>query len=85
MDSSLKQNMTFILLFFFCSASNDNVRLWNTEIESTFTIYPEGGDKTPKSSSNTIPFTILPGHHGGTISHIGRNDSFCASFLKYMK
>ncbi|KAG2223704.1 hypothetical protein INT45_007282 [Circinella minor] len=51
-------------------ASNDNVRLWNTEIESSFTIYPEGGDKTSKSSSNTIPFTILPGHHGGTISHI---------------
>ncbi|KAI9488410.1 WD40-repeat-containing domain protein [Zychaea mexicana] len=50
-------------------ASNDNVRLWNTEIESIFTLYPEA-DKTPKPSSYVIPFTILPGHHGGTISHI---------------
>ncbi|KAI8137071.1 WD40-repeat-containing domain protein [Fennellomyces sp. T-0311] len=50
-------------------ASNDNVRLWNTEIESSFTVYPEG-DKTPKPSSNVIPFTILPGHHGGCISQI---------------
>ncbi|KAI7877858.1 WD40 repeat-like protein [Lichtheimia hyalospora FSU 10163] len=50
-------------------ASNDNVRLWNTELESSFNIYPEGTEK-PSKTSNTIPFTILPGHHGGCISHI---------------
>ncbi|KAL1930545.1 hypothetical protein VTP01DRAFT_10707 [Rhizomucor pusillus] len=49
-------------------ASNDNVRLWNTTIESSLTLYPEGETKPPSSSA--IPFTILPGHHGGSISHI---------------
>lgn len=53
------------------SASNDNVRLWNTELESSFNIYPEGAER-PAKTSNTIPFTILPGHHGGCISHIGK-------------
>lgn len=46
------------------------MRLWNTTIESSFTVYPEG-DTKPSSSSSVIPFTILPGHHGGFISHIG--------------
>ena len=54
------------------SASNDNVRLWNTELESSFNIYPEGAER-PSKTSSTIPFTILPGHHGGCISHIGKD------------
>lgn len=56
-------------------ASNDNIRLWNTSIESSFTIRPESepGFVKPSSSTakiSTIPFSILSGHHGGTISHI---------------
>ncbi|KAI8991348.1 WD40-repeat-containing domain protein [Mycotypha africana] len=57
-------------------ASNDNIRLWNTTVESTFTIRPntEGGFINAKASTaklaSVIPFNILPGHHGGTISHI---------------
>ncbi|KAI8638125.1 WD40-repeat-containing domain protein [Parasitella parasitica] len=53
-------------------ASNDNIRLWNTATESNFTIRPdtEPGFAKPSKLSSIIPFTILPGHHGGTISHI---------------
>lgn len=56
-------------------ASNDNIRLWNTSIESSFTIRPESEPGFVKPSStatkiSTIPFSILSGHHGGTISHI---------------
>ncbi|CEP12301.1 hypothetical protein [Parasitella parasitica] len=53
-------------------ASNDNIRLWNTATESNFTIRPdsEPGFAKPSKLSSVIPFTILPGHHGGTISHI---------------
>ncbi|KAI8390957.1 WD40-repeat-containing domain protein, partial [Radiomyces spectabilis] len=50
-------------------ASNDNIRLWNTTIESSFVTYPDS-DRSSKPSSSTIPFTILPGHHGGCVSHI---------------
>lgn len=60
--------------FFFCyhSASNDNIRLWNTTTESAFTIRPdtEPGFAKPSKMASVIPFSILPGHHGGTISHI---------------
>ncbi|KAI8990066.1 WD40-repeat-containing domain protein, partial [Pilobolus umbonatus] len=41
-------------------ASNDNIRLWNTKM----------GFTKPSKQSNIIPFSILPGHHGGTISRI---------------
>ncbi|KAG2196443.1 hypothetical protein INT46_011820 [Mucor plumbeus] len=53
-------------------ASNDNIRLWNTTTESNFTIRPdsEPGFAKPSKLSSIIPFSILPGHHGGTISHI---------------
>ncbi|KAI8887143.1 WD40 repeat-like protein, partial [Backusella circina FSU 941] len=53
-------------------ASNDNIRLWNTTTDSTFTIKPETepGFVKPTKNSSVIPFSILPGHHGGTISHI---------------
>ncbi|KAI7906667.1 WD40-repeat-containing domain protein [Cokeromyces recurvatus] len=54
-------------------ASNDNIRLWNTTIESNFTIRPDsepGFTANNKKLSSVIPFSILPGHHGGTISHI---------------
>ncbi|KAL9538340.1 hypothetical protein MBANPS3_011008 [Mucor bainieri] len=55
-------------------ASNDNIRLWNTTVESNFTIRSdtEPGFAKPSSAkvSSTIPFSILAGHHGGTISHI---------------
>ncbi|KAI8344002.1 WD40-repeat-containing domain protein [Chlamydoabsidia padenii] len=47
-------------------ASTDNIRLWNTDIDSSYTIRP---NSTIKPSS-VIPFTIIPGHHGGMISHI---------------
>jgi transcriptional activator SPT8 len=54
------------------SASNDNIRLWNTTTESAFTIRPdtEPGFAKPSKMASIIPFSILPGHHGGTISHI---------------
>jgi len=54
------------------SASNDNIRLWNTTLESNFTIRSdsEPGFAKPSKLSSVIPFCILPGHHGGTISHI---------------
>ncbi|KAG2213472.1 hypothetical protein INT47_009146 [Mucor saturninus] len=53
-------------------ASNDNIRLWNTTTESSFTIRPETevGFAKPSKISSVIPFSILAGHHGGTISHI---------------
>lgn len=58
--------------FFFRSASNDNIRLWNTTTESSFTIRPETepGFAKPSKTASVIPFSILSGHHGGTISHI---------------
>ncbi|CAO3659872.1 unnamed protein product [Umbelopsis vinacea] len=53
-------------------ASYDNIRMWNTAIDSTFTIQPgdDGGFAKPTKLSSVIPFTILPGHHGATISNI---------------
>ncbi|CAO3694237.1 unnamed protein product [Umbelopsis ramanniana] len=53
-------------------ASNDNIRMWNTSIDSTFTIQPgdDGGFVKPTKLSSVIPFTILPGHHGAVISNI---------------
>ncbi|KAI8579982.1 hypothetical protein K450DRAFT_240027 [Umbelopsis ramanniana AG] len=53
-------------------ASNDNIRMWNTSIDSTFTIQPgdDGGFVKPTKLSSIIPFTILPGHHGAVISNI---------------
>ncbi|KAI9315180.1 WD40-repeat-containing domain protein, partial [Dichotomocladium elegans] len=60
-------------------ASRDNVRLWNTEIETTANIYPEGQERPTLTGSSasykTNPFTILPGHHSGSISHIGNTKS----------
>ncbi|CAO3650405.1 unnamed protein product [Cunninghamella blakesleeana] len=47
-------------------ASNDNIRLWDTTIDSSFNIKPN----LKPIKSSTIPFTISPGHHGGIISHI---------------
>ncbi|KAI9272036.1 WD40-repeat-containing domain protein [Sporodiniella umbellata] len=49
-------------------ASNDNIRLWNTSLESSFTIRTES--ETSTKSSTTTPFSILPGHHGGVVSQI---------------
>ncbi|GAA5802740.1 WD40-repeat-containing domain protein [Helicostylum pulchrum] len=53
-------------------ASNDNIRLWNTTTESSFTIRPETepGFAKPSKTASVIPFSILSGHHGGTVSHI---------------
>ncbi|KAI9017939.1 WD40-repeat-containing domain protein [Phycomyces nitens] len=53
-------------------ASNDNVRLWNTSLDSAFTIRPgvEQEFVKPSKTPSIIPFIILPGHHGGVISHI---------------
>ncbi|OBZ86871.1 Transcription factor SPT8 [Choanephora cucurbitarum] len=53
-------------------ASNDNIRIWDTTLESNFTVKPdtEQGFHQPSKLSSVIPFHILPGHHGGTISHI---------------
>ncbi|KAG2181257.1 hypothetical protein INT43_008840 [Umbelopsis isabellina] len=53
-------------------ASNDNIRMWNTSIDSTFTIQPgdDGGFVKPTKLSSVIPFTILPGHHGAVISSL---------------
>ncbi|KAG0739860.1 hypothetical protein G6F57_004595 [Rhizopus arrhizus] len=48
-------------------ASNDNIRLWDTSVDSAFTI---GFDEGLKKGNATIPFSILPGHHGGVISQI---------------
>ncbi|GAN08283.1 AFR153Wp [Mucor ambiguus] len=63
-------------------ASNDNIRLWNTTVESNFTIRSDtepGFAKPSTKLSSAIPFSILPGHHGGTISHISIDPS-----CKYM-
>ncbi|KAI7867639.1 WD40-repeat-containing domain protein [Spinellus fusiger] len=49
-------------------ASNDCIRLWDTSLDTFFTTWLER-DETRKPSS-TIPFIILPGHHGGCISQI---------------
>ncbi|CAO3592530.1 unnamed protein product [Absidia cylindrospora] len=49
-------------------ASTDNIRLWNTTIDSSYTIRPDTSGSTKPSS--VIPFTIIPGHHGGMTSHI---------------
>ncbi|KAI8373300.1 WD40-repeat-containing domain protein [Blakeslea trispora] len=53
-------------------ASNDNIRIWDTTLESNFIVRPdaEQGFSQPSKLSSVIPFHILPGHHGGTISHI---------------
>lgn len=72
-DKELTRNTTDT--HYLSSASNDNIRLWNTTVESNFTIRSdtEPGFTKPSSSSkvsSTIPFSILAGHHGGTISHI---------------
>ncbi|KAI8086504.1 WD40-repeat-containing domain protein [Halteromyces radiatus] len=50
-------------------ASNDNIRLWNTTIESNYTIRHNIDSSITKPSS-VIPFVILPGHHGGMTSHV---------------
>ncbi|ORX46814.1 WD40 repeat-like protein [Hesseltinella vesiculosa] len=60
-------------------ASHDNIRLWNISVESSFTIKtdsPANQVVTPTEAikvANTksiIPFTIIPGHHGGMTSSI---------------
>ncbi|KAI8067773.1 WD40-repeat-containing domain protein [Gongronella butleri] len=60
-------------------ASHDNIRLWNTSVESSFTIRPDtpaNQEVAPTeavkqaSSKSVIPFTIVPGHHGGVTSQI---------------
>ncbi|RUS18648.1 WD40-repeat-containing domain protein [Endogone sp. FLAS-F59071] len=53
-------------------ASTDNIRMWNTSLDSSFTISSSDDGTTAKSSkaSSVIPFSILPGHHGGIISQI---------------
>ncbi|KAG1472459.1 hypothetical protein G6F56_001527 [Rhizopus delemar] len=52
------------------SASNDNIRLWDTSVDSSFTIRPEAETEADSKSGVTVPFTILPGHHGGVVSQI---------------
>lgn len=55
-----------------CSASTDNIRLWNMTIDSSYTLRPDASSNAKPSSA--IPFTIIPGHHGGMTSHIGKID-----------
>ncbi|RUP51781.1 WD40-repeat-containing domain protein [Jimgerdemannia flammicorona] len=53
-------------------ASTDNIRMWNTSVDTSFTIFAgdEGLATKPSKLSSVIPFSILPGHHGGIISQI---------------
>ncbi|CEG83239.1 hypothetical protein RMATCC62417_17197 [Rhizopus microsporus] len=60
-------------------ASNDNIRLWDTSIDSAFTIGSEISDSKLTKTTSTIPFTILPGHHGGAVSQMSINPT-----CKYM-
>ncbi|RCH92078.1 Transcription factor spt8 [Rhizopus azygosporus] len=60
-------------------ASNDNIRLWDTSIDSAFTIGSEMSDSKLIKTTSTIPFTILPGHHGGAVSQMSINPT-----CKYM-
>lgn len=48
-----------------CSASVDNIRLWNAAEAG------ESGDGNVKGRGG-VQFKIIPGHHGGYVSQMGK-------------
>lgn len=48
-----------------CSASNDNIRLWN--------VSDAGEPDASGRARSGVQFKIIPGHHGGYISQMGKS------------
>lgn len=50
-----------------CSASQDNVRLWNTA-----EYFEESAEESIRRAKSKPPFKIIAGHHGGIVSSMSK-------------